>query len=78
MWQLHSQNGVTRFNGSEVNAHIRLCPRVWLDVGVFRAEQFFCTFDGEGFGVVDEFAAAIVAAARIAFRVFIRHHRRAG
>ena len=46
-----------------------------LDVGVVGAEQLLGARDGERLDYVDVLAAAVVALARIAFGVFVGHHR---
>ena len=43
----------------------------WLDVGVFRIVELAEPFDGEVLDLVDHLAAAVIALARIAFRVFV-------
>jgi len=45
-----------------------------LYVRVSRPKQLLGAFDGQAFCDVDELAAAVVALARIAFRVFVRQH----
>ncbi|MNW67505.1 hypothetical protein D3C74_460960 [compost metagenome] len=49
-----------------------------LDVGEVRAEQFLDALDGQGLDDVDFFAAAVVAAARVAFGVLVGQHRALG
>ena len=50
-------------------------PRMRLDIGVFRSEQRLDAVPRQVLGHVDVFAAAVVAAARVAFGVFIGQHR---
>ena len=49
-----------------------------LHVGVVGAEELLGAVDGELLGDVDEFAAAVVALARIAFGVLVGEHRALG
>src|SRR5579885_3465883 len=46
-----------------------------LHVGVGRAEEFLRAVDGELLGDIDILAAAVIALARIAFRVFVGQYR---
>jgi hypothetical protein len=71
----HAHVGVARLQQREENGLVRLRARVGLHVGVVAAEQFFGARDGERFGLVDEGAAAVIAAAGIAFGVFVGQHR---
>ena len=48
---------------------------VGLDVGEAGAEQLLGALDGEGFGDVDELAAAVVALAGIALGILVGHDR---
>src|ERR1700733_7737364 len=48
---------------------------MWLHIGKFAAEQFLCARDRQFFDDIDAFAPAIVAAAGIAFSVFVCEHR---
>ena len=53
---------------------IRLGAGVRLYVGVFGAEELFNPLNSQVFDDIDEFAATIVAAARVAFRILIGQH----
>ena len=53
---------------------IRLGTGVRLYIGVLGAEELFNPFNSQVFDNIDEFAATIVAAARVAFRIFIGQH----
>jgi hypothetical protein len=50
-------------------------PELGCTLAKAAAEQRLGPVDGEVLGDVDELAAAIVAAARIAFGIFVGHHR---
>ena len=54
---------------------IRLGTGVGLHVGVLGAEKFLDPLNSQVFNNIDEFATAVVAAARVAFRIFIGQHR---
>ena len=62
----------------QVSRGIGLTTRVRLHVGVVGAEQFLGAIDGELLGDVDEFAAAVIALARITFGVLVGQHRTLG
>jgi hypothetical protein len=57
---------------------VGLRARVRLDVGVAGAEQLLGPLDGERLDLVDEFAAAVVALARIALGVLVGQDRALG
>ena len=59
----------------QVHGHVGLRARVRLHVGVLGAEQGLGACDGERLGHVHELAAAVVAPARVALGVLVRHHR---
>ena len=56
----------------EVHGHVRLCASVRLDVRVLGAEQRLRAVDRELLDLVDDLAAAVVAAAGIALGVLVR------
>ena len=70
--QVHAQDGIAGLGQREVGGHVRLAAGVGLHVDVAAAEQLLGAFDGKVFGDVDEFAAAVVPLARIAFGVLMR------
>ena len=76
--EVHPQHGVPRLQGGHVDRHVRLGAGVRLDVDVLGAEERFGARDGGPFGDIDEFAAAVVPPARVAFGVFVRHDRSGG
>ena len=63
------------FSTRHVHGHVRLRARVRLHVDVLGAEQLLRAGDRQRFGDVHELAAAVVALARVAFGVLVRHHR---
>jgi hypothetical protein len=73
-----TQNRVPRRQQSEHRGGVGLCARVWLHVGVRRAEQCLDPVDRQLLDDVDVLAAAVVAAPGIAFRVLVRQHRTLG
>ncbi len=80
--QAHSHDRVARLQQPEEHRLVRLRARVRLHVGVGRAEESLAAVDRELLRHVDEFAAAVVALAGVAFGVFVRqlaplrrHHR---
>ena len=73
--EVEPHEGVARLHQGQEHGLVGLRARVRLDVGEAAAEQFGRAPDGEVLGDVDELAAAVVALPRIAFRVFVGHHR---
>ena len=53
---------------------IRLGAGVRLYVGVLGTEEFLNPFNSQLFDDIDEFAATIVAATRVTFRILIGQH----
>jgi hypothetical protein len=76
--ELHAHDDVARLDEAEVHAHVRLRAGVRLHVGVRHAEQRLCPIDRERLDLVDEFAAAVITAARIALGVLVGKHRTDG
>ena len=72
--QVEAQHDIARVEDRKIHGRIGLGPGVRLDVGVVGPEEFLGPIAGEVFGHVDEFAPAIVAAAGVAFGVFIGQH----
>ena len=73
--EVETHEGLARLHQGQEHRLVGLTAGVRLDVGEAAAEQFGDPLDGEGFGDVDELAAAVVAPARVALRIFVRHHR---
>ena len=76
--EVHAEDGVAGLERGHIDGHVGLRAGVRLDVGVIGAEKFFGAIDGEMFGDVHEFAAAVIALAGIAFGVFVGEHRAHG
>ena len=73
--QIHAQHRVARLQRRHIDRNVCLRARMRLHVGVLGAKQRLGAIDRQLFGAVDEFAAAIIALARISFGVFIGEHR---
>src|SRR5690606_9529138 len=69
--QAHAQNGITGLEDSHVHALVGLRTGVGLHVGGFCTEQLFQTVNSQLLDHVHELATAVVALARITFRVFV-------
>ena len=76
--QRHAHDGVARLEHGEEHALVGLRAGVRLHVGRFGAEQLLDAVDRQLLGDVDEFAAAVVALARIAFGVLVGQLRALG
>src|SRR6185503_8560347 len=66
------EHRVTRLEEPEVHGHVRLRPRVRLDVRVLGAEQLLRTVDRELLDLVHDLAAAVVAVPGISLGVLVR------
>ena len=73
--EIEAHEGVAGLQQRQKHRLVHLAAGVRLHVGEIRAEQFFGAIDRERLGDVDPFAAAVIARARIAFGVFVGHHR---
>jgi hypothetical protein len=67
--EVEAHKGVAGLQQRQKHRLVHLAAGVRLHVGKLRAEQFLGALDRQRLGDVDPFAAAIVARARIAFRV---------
>ena len=76
--QAHAEYGVAGVQQREVNRGIGLRPGVGLNVGVSRAKQLLGPLDRQGFGDVDELAAAVIALAGVTLGVLVGKHRTLG
>src|SRR5581483_6840118 len=76
--QVHAEDGVAGLEQREVHRHVRLRARMRLHVGMLGAEQCLRPRDGGALDDVDVLAAAVIAATRVAFGVFVREHRTGG
>ena len=73
--QVHAEDRVAGLQQREIHGHVRLRAGVRLYVGVLGAEERLGARDGCALDHVDVLAAAVVAAAGIAFGVLVREHR---
>jgi len=73
--EIEPQKDIARLQQGQEYGLIRLAAGIWLHIGEFAVEQAADTLDCQRFGNIDELAAAIIAPARIAFGIFIRHDR---
>ena len=69
--QAHAQDGVAGVQEREIHGGVRLRAGMRLHVGIGGTEQLLGPLDGESLGDVHEFAAAIVAFARVAFGILV-------
>jgi hypothetical protein len=68
------EDRVARLEQRKVRGHVRLGARVGLHVRVLGAEEVLRAVDRELLDLVDDLAAAVVAAAGIPLRVLVRRH----
>ena len=68
------EDRVARLQDGHVRRHVRLGAGVRLDVRVLGPEQLLRAVDGELLDLVDDLAAAVVAAARVPLGVLVRRH----
>src|SRR5215211_2725805 len=73
--EVHGENLVAGVHERCVGGLISLAPRVRLHVDVLRAEELYRPLDGEVLDLVYLLATAVVALARIAFRVLVGKDR---
>jgi hypothetical protein len=71
MDEVEAHEHVARCHQGQEHCLVHLAARIRLDVGEGAGEQPFRPFDREALRHVDELAAAVVALARIALRVFV-------
>src|SRR5205823_13641822 len=74
----HSENGGARLEQRYEYGLICLRAGMRLYIGKAASEQPLGALDRERLGDIDEFASAVISAAGIAFRVFVRQHRTLG
>ena len=70
-----AHEGVAGLHQREEHGLVGLRARMGLDVGEAAVEQALGAVDGQCLGDIDEFAAAVIAPAGIAFGVFVGEHR---
>ena len=73
--EIHRQDLVARFDGREINGHVRLRAAVRLHVDVLGAEESLGAIDRELLDDIDVFAAAVPTFSRITFGVLVRQAR---
>ena len=76
--EAHRQNRVARLQQRHVGRHVRLAAGMRLHVRGLRPEQLAGAVDGRLLDFIHMDAAAVVALARIAFRIFIGKDGTAG
>ena len=76
--QAHAQHGVAGVAQGQVDRRVGLGTGVGLDVGVVGAEQGLGAINRQLLGLVNELTAAVVALARVAFRILVGQHRALG
>ena len=69
--QVHPQHGVAGFEQREVYAHVRLCARMRLHVGVLGSEQRLGATDCQRFHDVDKLAPTVIATSGIPLGVLV-------
>ena len=75
MRQAHREDRLPRLHEGAVGRDVRARTAVRLEVGVVGAEECLGALDAQGFGLVDDLAAAVVATARIALGVLVGQRR---
>ena len=76
--QGHGEDRVAGLHEGAVDGLVGARSAVGLHVGVLGAEKRLAALDGDGLGLVDLGAAAVVAAARVALGVLVRQGRAEG
>jgi len=76
--QIHAHDYIARLQQRHVHRHVRLRARVRLYIGVLNPEQLTRTLLRQAFDLIDMFAAAVVAAARITLGILVGQHRALG
>ena len=73
--QVHAEHGVAQLQRRHVDGNVGLRARMRLHVGVLGAKQRLRAVDRKLLGAVREFAAAVIALARIALGVLVGEDR---
>ena len=73
--EIEAHEGIAGLQQRQKHRLVHLAAGVGLHVGKAGAEQFLGALDRQRLGDIDPFAAAVIALARIAFGVFVGHHR---
>ena len=74
--EIHTKYGVARLEKGHIHRDVRIRPSKGLHVRIRRTEEFFRPFNSERLHPVGKLLSAIVALARIPFRILIRERRR--
>ena len=69
--KVHAEDGIAGFQDRQIHGHIRLAARMRLNIDVFGAKECFGALDCKVLDDVDEFASAVVPAARVSLGVLI-------
>ena len=69
--EVHTHEFVAGIEHRHEHRHVGLRSRMGLHIGVFCTEKLFKTVLGEGLGLINNLAAAIVTVAGIAFGIFV-------
>ena len=72
--EAHAKHDIARLDSCEICRQIGISARVGLHIGELGTEQFLRSIACEVFDDIDLLAAAVIALARIAFRIFIGEH----
>ena len=72
--QIHAHHGVAGLAQRQIGRVVRLGAAVGLDVCILRPEELLRPVDAHVFDLIDKFAAAVVALARIALGILVGQH----
>ena len=78
MGERHAQNGVAGVEKGQKYGEIGRRTGIGLHIDVLGAEQGLGPLDGQGFDLIDQLLALVVAFAHIAFRILVGEHRAGG
>src|SRR5207249_12335149 len=76
--EVHRQNFVPRFNGCEIDSHVRLRAAVRLHVYMLAAEEPLRAINGQLLSNIDILTAAVPALSSITFGLFVRENTEIG
>ena len=72
--EVQPQDFITWLKDGQEHCGIRLSPTMRLYVGIIAGKDFFQPVNSQLFGLIHDFAAAIIPTPRISFCVFVGHH----
>ena len=72
--EVHRQDFVARFNGGEIDCHVRLCAAMRLHIHVLAAKESFRAINRQLFSNIDILAPAIPALSGVTFGILVREH----